>query len=146
MKSLISDLFENQEDCQEKLPKLFPTMFLLGNPDHTFLKDPRRRYCKRRKGRLCSLDLLCNSQSYDGSFDASELATSGDLSSFFIKPEKDAISESLMHSLRQLAVESLDVAEWTSSIQMSGAKKVVPERIYSMVLHPRSDKLMVIIS
>lgn len=36
-----------------------------------------------------------------------------------------------------------DVAEWTSHIEYSGAKKVVPGRIYSMSIHPRSDKLMV---
>lgn len=46
----------------------------------------------------------------------------------------------------ELVVVNHNVAEWTSHIEYSGAKKVVPGRIYSMSIHPRSDKLMVLLS
>lgn len=46
----------------------------------------------------------------------------------------------------RLVVVNHNVAEWTSHIEYSGAKKVVPGRIYSMSIHPRSDKLMVLLS
>ena len=34
-------------------------------------------------------------------------------------------------------------SKWTSDVQYSGAKKVVPGRIYSMVIHPKTDNLLV---
>ena len=33
--------------------------------------------------------------------------------------------------------------KWTSDVRYSGAKKVVPGRIYSMVVHPKTDNLLV---
>ena len=35
--------------------------------------------------------------------------------------------------------------KWTSDVKYSGAKKVVPGRIYSMTIHPKTDNLLVIL-
>ena len=72
-------------------------------------------------------------QSYDGDFDASELATQGDLKSLFETVNKGSVEEKNSPSL----------GTWTSEIQFSGAKKVVPGRIYSMAIHPQTSKLLV---
>ena len=34
-------------------------------------------------------------------------------------------------------------SKWTSDVRYSGAKKVVPGRIYSMTIHPKTDNLLV---
>lgn len=41
------------------------------------------------------------------------------------------------------AGENPSLGSWTSHIQFSGAKKVVPSRIYSMAIHPQTEHLLV---
>ena len=85
--------------------------------------------------------------SYDGNFDATELAREGDISSFFDtlkqQDEEKGDTKQGRSAPYALCVGCVDVGAWTSHVQFSGAKKVVPERIYSMCIHPRSDHLMV---
>lgn len=41
------------------------------------------------------------------------------------------------------AGDNPSLGSWTSHIQFSGAKKVVPSRIYSMAIHPQTEHLLV---
>lgn len=40
-------------------------------------------------------------------------------------------------------VGNLPFEQWTAQPKFSGAKKVVPGRIYSMAVHPKTDNLLV---